>query len=62
MPKISTKTLMMIGQDVASLWGAVCTGLKRKNDSVIFYCNEHGDLFETEMTYKEIEEEYGNIR
>ncbi len=62
MVRISNQRLMKIGQEVATLWGAVCTGFKKKKDSVIFYCNECGDGFETEVTLKEIEEDYSYIK
>lgn len=62
MEKISNQRLMKIGQEVASCWGAVCTGFKRKKDSVLFHCNECGDVFDTEVTYKEIDEDYSYIK
>lgn len=62
MVRISNQRLMKIGQEVASCWGAVCTGFKREKGSVTFYCNECGDAFETEVTYQEIEEDYSYIK
>lgn len=58
---ISARKLFLIGQEVASLWGAVCTGHKTLKDKVRFYCNEAGEEFITELTYKEIETEYDYI-
>lgn len=57
MKRISDGELRMVGQQVASLWGACCTGFERKKDSVVFYCNECGEKFITELTYDEVQEE-----
>lgn len=57
-PKIDKKLLMGIGQEVASSWGAVCTGVKTYLDLVCFECNEYGEPFVTYMSYDEIKKEY----
>lgn len=50
--------LLKIGQEVASGWGAVCTGVKTFPKCVQFNCNEFGEKFTTTLTYEEIKEEY----
>ena len=56
--KIDKKLLMSIGQEVASGWGAVCTGVKTYPKSVMFECNEYGEKFTTHLSYDHIKEEY----
>lgn len=48
--------LMRIGQEVASLWGASCTGysVNKKKKVVIFDCIEHGEEFVTEINFVEL--------
>lgn len=52
--------LMKIGNDIASLWGGSCYGLKvnSKEKKVTFNCIEHREKFVTSMTFKEIKEQY----
>ena len=57
-PLISKDKLMEIGQDVASGWGAVCTGVKTYSKTVVFECNEFGEKFITQMSYEDIKKEY----
>lgn len=61
MKKFSKERLMRIGQEVASNWGAYCTNVKIKKNSVIFECNEYGEQFITKLTYERIEEKYGDV-
>lgn len=56
--KIDKNLLMSIGQEVASGWGAVCTGVKTYPKSVMFECNEYGEKFTTHLSYDHIKEEY----
>ena len=56
--KIEKNLLMAIGQEVASGWGAVCTGVKTYPNSVCFECNEYGEAFTTHLSYKDIYKEY----
>lgn len=60
-PKIDKETLMEIGQEVASGWGAVCTGVKTYPESVMFECNEFGEKFTTHLSYDYIREEYKDM-
>ena len=54
-----TKALLeRIGNEVASGWGAVCTGVKCFKNSVQFNCNEYGEKFTTLMTYEDIKKDY----
>ena len=53
--------LLEIGQEVASGWGAVCTGVKCFKNSVQFNCNEFGEKFTTLMTHDEIKQEYARM-
>ena len=56
------KELMMrIGQEVASGWGAVCTGYKTYPESVMFECNEFGEEFTTHLSYDYISKNYGYL-
>lgn len=55
------KKLLEIGQEVASVYGAVCTNVKTYTKSVEFQCNEYGEKFTTFMTYEEIKQEYANM-
>lgn len=52
------KQLMAVGQELASVYGGVCTGVKTFPKSVQFDCNEYGDEFTTTLTYDEIREDY----
>ncbi|MBO5388943.1 MAG: hypothetical protein J6A59_12610 [Lachnospiraceae bacterium] len=54
------KTLLEIGNDLASLWGGYCKGAEINTDEnrVEFLCSEHGEEFLTSLTFDEIEEEY----
>lgn len=60
-PKINKDRLMRIGQEVASCWGAVCTGVKTYENLVTFECNEYGEKFSTTISYDEIKEDYGYV-
>lgn len=60
-PKIAKDRLERIGQDIASVWGAVCVGVKTYENLVTFECNEYGEKFSTTMSYDEILKEYGYI-
>ena len=60
--QINKDRLMRIGQEEASLWGGECLRVTTYENLVCFECVEHGEKFETYMTYKEIEEEYKNIQ
>ena len=53
---------MRIGQEVASTWGAVCTGVKTYPNSVMFECNEYGEKFTTHMSYDYINKEYNYVK
>ena len=53
--------LMEIGQDIASIYGGVCTNVKTYTKSVEFMCNEHGEKFTSVMTYEEIKKDYANM-
>jgi hypothetical protein len=54
-----TKALLeSIGNEIASVYGAVCTGVKCFTKSVEFHCNEYGEKFTTLMTYDEIKQDY----
>ena len=53
--------LLEIGQEVASIYGAVCTNVKPYTKSVEFLCNECGEKFTSLMTYEEIKKEYANM-
>ena len=57
-----TKALLeKIGNEVASVYGAVCTSVKCFLNSVEFHCNEYGEKFTTLMTYDEIKQEYASL-
>jgi len=57
-----TKALLeKIGNEVASVYGAVCTSVKCFLNSVEFHCNECGEKFTTLMTYDEIKQEYASL-
>ena len=60
-PKIAKDRLIRIGQEIASEWGAVCTGIKTYENLVTFECNKYGEKFESTMSYEEIEEDYGYV-
>ena len=61
-PKIDKAKLMRIGQEVASGWGAVCTGVKTYPNSVMFECNEYGEKFTTHLSYDYINKEYNYVK
>lgn len=60
--QIKKDRLMRIGEEEASSWGGKCLKVTTYENLVCFECVEHGEKFETYMTYKEIEEEYKNIQ
>ena len=55
------KTLVNIGNDVASIWGGHCksVSINTEDKKVTFLCSEYGEEFVTDMTFGEIEAEYG---
>ena len=55
--KYSDDTVMRIGNEVASLWGACCFDYKvnKKERTVIFYCNECGEEFGTSVSFDDLE-------
>jgi len=57
---ITKEQLLNVGNEVASIYGAVCVGYHLdKNNEVVFECNECGDEFETTpMSLAEIVKEY----
>lgn len=57
--KLPRKQLEAVGEEVASGWGASCTGFKCYSDSVEFQCIEHGEKFVTNLSYDDIKKEYG---
>lgn len=50
--------LEKVGNEVASVWGGVCTGVKCFLNSVEFKCQEYDEKFTTTLTYDEILKEY----
>ena len=50
--------LMMVGQEVASLWGASCIKyhVDKKNKVVMFECIEHGEEFVTSIEFSKLKE------
>ena len=58
---LTKETLMKVGQEVASTWGAVCTSVKPFLNSVRFNCNEYGENIETTLTYDEILKDYAYV-
>ena len=52
------RKLMKIGQEVASLWGASCTGysINKKKKVIVFDCIEHGEEFVTEIDFIELKD------
>ena len=50
-----------IGNELAAIWGAVCRNVHINKDdkNVIFECVENGEPFETQISFEELEEEYG---
>lgn len=57
---ITDEQLQRVGDEVASLWGACCTGWHYDNNyNIIFECNEFGEEFETTpMSLADIATEY----
>ena len=53
--------ILEIGNELASIWGAVCKNVRINNadKSVIFQCVENGEPFETQISFEELEDEYG---
>ena len=61
-PKIDKAKLMRIGQEVASAWGGICTGVKTYPESVCFECNEYGEKFTTHLSYDYINQKFSYIK
>ena len=56
--KLDREKLMMVGQEVASLWGASCIKyhVDKKNKVVMFECIEHGEEFVTSIEFSKLKE------
>ena len=54
----SRNDLMRIGNNVASVWGAYCTGFIRdgETETITFQCSEFGEQFTTELKFAELPE------
>lgn len=50
--------LEKVGNEVAAVWGGVCTGVKCFLNSVEFKCQEYDEKFTTTLTYDEILKDY----
>ena len=53
--------LLIIGNNVASLWGGSCYDFKinKKEKEVVFDCIEHGEKFATSLSFSEIKKQFG---
>ncbi|MDR0286894.1 MAG: hypothetical protein LBI03_04190 [Clostridiales bacterium] len=51
--------LMTIGCNIASLWGGECFDydIDEKKEIVIFHCIEHGEMFDIETPFSDLEKE-----
>lgn len=53
--KLTHQQIMRVGNEVASVWGAVCVGYHYEGHDIVFECNECGEEFDTTpMTEEEI--------
>ena len=54
--KYTDDMLMQIGEEVASLWGAFCLKyeIDKEKREVNFICNEHGEFFETSISFNKL--------
>lgn len=53
-------SLIDIGNEIASLWGGSCYSyeINEQDQTVIFNCVEHGELFYVVKNFKDIRNEY----
>lgn len=56
--RYTKEDLILIGNNVAALWGASCIDFKvsHQTRTVEFYCIEHGEFFATNIGFDELEE------
>ena len=56
--KRTVEDYMRIGHNVASGWGGCCVNyeIKKKEKVVTFLCNEHGDMFTTDISFDALDE------
>lgn len=52
--------LLELGGYIASIWGGCCLSFEidYKNEVVIFSCVEHGEFFDTEVSFVDLYKDY----
>ena len=59
----SPNTVLAYGTELASLYGGVCFNYlaNKKQQTITYFCNEHGEDFSMTITYEELAEEGGAL-